>query len=236
MQSELEKLESAATEVVSKLAEAREKIATREEPIRTKIEEFVQLEKAAKKFRTFCNELESLHQKFSNLKPKIRESLETRRRATRRYSQNLQLLARHFEYALSEISGGRVDTNIRIDANGISPSFTSDTCHKGAALGTSAVLAFDLSCLTASIEGMGHHPRFIFHDSPRDADMEEPLYHRLFDFVAGLEDLFDGDPSFQYIITTTTMPPKHLVKSEKKYVRLTLNRGKNDGLLLKQQF
>ena len=65
--------------------------------------------------------------------------------------------------------------------------------------------------------------------------MEEPLYHRLFDLVGQLEDLFPADEaSFQYIITTTTQAPKNFM--EKPFLLLELDAREDDGLLLKHPF
>jgi len=46
-------------------------------------------------------------------------------------------------------------------------------------------------------------PAFLVHDSPREADLGEAIYHRLFRLVRSFERLGD-DPPFQYIITTTS--------------------------------
>ncbi len=80
--------------------------------------------------------------------------------------------------------------------------------------------------------GVGCLPRLLLHDSPREADMEEQMYHRLFELVADLEKAFgDQQPSFQYIVTTTTPPPKRLAGSP--YVRLELDARQTESLLLR---
>jgi hypothetical protein len=47
----------------------------------------------------------------------------------------------------------------------------------------------------------------LVHDSPREADLSEKVYRRLFSFAAMLEQ-FGKEPYFQYILTTTTTPPE----------------------------
>ena len=59
-----------------------------------------------------------------------------------------------------------------------------------------------------SIEGKGHIPSFLVHDSPREADLGASIYNRIFDFGHRLENSTPA-PLFQYIITTTTEPPKN---------------------------
>jgi hypothetical protein len=67
-------------------------------------------------------------------------------------------------------------------------------------------IAFDLATLLMNIEGRTMLPAFLVHDSPREADLGEAIYHRLFKLVRSFERLGD-DPPFQYIITTTSRPP-----------------------------
>lgn len=79
------------------------------------------------------------------------------------------------------------------------------------AIDTIKILAFDLAALAASVAGQGNHPRFLLHDSPREADMAPLTYKRLFLWAQKLEEAFNGHPcNFQYIITTTEPPPADL--------------------------
>ena len=95
------------------------------------------------------------------------------------------------------------------------------------------VLAFDIACVPASAYGVGHHPRFLMHDSPREGDMEGPLFRRLFEIVHDLEKQFTNaaDVSFQYIVTTTSEPPRALSNPHGPYVVLTLDATDDDGRL-----
>lgn len=69
------------------------------------------------------------------------------------------------------------------------------------------VLAFDLAAVALSIEKDTSHPGFLIHDSPRVADFGISIYHRLFHLLQKME-TFGEEPLFQYIVTTTTKPPK----------------------------
>ena len=78
-----------------------------------------------------------------------------------------------------------------------------------AAIETIKILAFDLACVAFSSQGEGHHPRWLLHDSPREADLASHLYRRLFQYAIDLEAERPGEePNFQYIITTTEAPPR----------------------------
>jgi hypothetical protein len=79
----------------------------------------------------------------------------------------------------------------------------------GTAMESLKVIALDIAVLLLSIEDRTRLPAFLVHDSPRASDLGLSHYHRLFRFMAKLEEL--GTPApFQYVITTTTEPPEEL--------------------------
>ncbi len=88
-------------------------------------------------------------------------------------------------------------------------------------------LAYDFTALTAWLNGIGHHPGFLLHDSPRESDMEPSLYQPFFHFAANLAEA--APASFQYIVTTTEPPPIGL-QSEPP-VCLRLDGSKENGSL-----
>lgn len=93
------------------------------------------------------------------------------------------------------------------------------------------VVAFDLAALCLSMEGKTQVPAFLVHDSPREADLGLSLYERVFHFVHDLEGKTES-PAFQYIITTTTRPPKYLAK--KPWLTMTLSGSPASERLLKR--
>ena len=112
-----------------------------------------------------------------------------------------------FDYVVRAIIGDKVTG--RIDTSGRSLALTVEEHgeRESAAIVTVKLLAFDLAAVVSSIEGDGLFPRFLIHDGPREADMAPDVYERLFLFAYQLEKCFENDPSFQYILTTTTQPP-----------------------------
>lgn len=126
------------------------------------------------------------------------------RRASR---EALERFSATFDYVVRAIIGDEVKAIV--DTSGRSLSLVVE--HHGerdsAALATVKLLAFDLAALTESVQGRGSFPRFLVHDGPREADMAPDIYERLFLYARQLERCFDGEPSFQYILTTTTSPP-----------------------------
>lgn len=98
------------------------------------------------------------------------------------------------------------------------------------------VLLGDLSCLLdAATSVESHHPGFLVHDCPREADMSAHLYRNFlsvaFEADKQLSDL-EGVP-FQYIVTTTSPPPVEL--SKEPFLVLELQPGRDDALLFKRK-
>jgi hypothetical protein len=126
-----------------------------------------------------------------------------------------------FDYVVRALIGDEVGA--RVDTTGRSLALVIE--HRGeresAALETVKLLAFDLAAVTESIQGRGNFPRFLLHDGPREADMAADIYERLFLFARRLEECFQDEPGFQYIVTTTTRPPEEFLREP--WRRLTLS-------------
>jgi hypothetical protein len=127
----------------------------------------------------------------------------------------------HFERAAQALLGTGIEARVDSHAQGFGLHIARSGERNSAALTTAKLLAFDLAALTVGLAGQGHFPGFLVHDGPREADLAPDIYSRLFRFVRGLEDLFTGEPGFQYIVTTTTDPP--LDVQREPWLRLTLS-------------
>lgn len=120
---------------------------------------------------------------------------------------------------------------VRLTGKGLNLSVQMGGNRSTSAIDSLKVVAFDLATMCLSIEGKTHLPAFLVHDSPREADLGLPLYDRLFEFVHALEK-FGTQPTFQYIITTTTRPPENL--AQRPWLALTLSGAPANERLLKQ--
>lgn len=127
-----------------------------------------------------------------------------------------------FDYVVRAIIGDKV-TGL-VDTSGRSLALTVEEHGErdSAAIATVKLLAFDLAAMVASVEGDGVFPRFLIHDGPREADMAAEVYERLFLFAYQLEKCFQGEPAFQYILTTTTQPPDTFIQPNTPWLRLQL--------------
>jgi len=124
-----------------------------------------------------------------------------------------------FSDVLGELVPGEIKGEVKLDGNGLSLKVELGGERSTAAIDSLKVVAFDLASLAMSIEGLTHLPAFLLHDSPREADLGLSIYHRLFEFARNLQ-RFGPAPLFQYIVTTTTEPPKEFLDEE--WRRLTI--------------
>lgn len=98
------------------------------------------------------------------------------------------------------------------------------------------VLLGDLVCLLDSATSEGsHHPGFLVHDCPREADMSGHLYRDFFLTAAeAAKQWAQGDEApFQFIVTTTSAPPDELQKAPTMV--LELQPGDEGALLFKRE-
>jgi hypothetical protein len=147
---------------------------------------------------------------------KTRDTLIAHRAAV---AETIYYLSTWFDAVLRELVPGEIRGTARLDGNGLTLKVELGGDRSTAAIESLKVVAFDLAALAMSIEGKGHIPSFLVHDSPREADLGASIYNRIFDFGHRLESS-TASPLFQYIITTTTEPPEKFRKDP--WLRLTI--------------
>jgi hypothetical protein len=140
-----------------------------------------------------------------------------------------------FADAVRAAMGGKVEPSASLTERGLTLSVKRKGELSGAALETIKVIAFDVAAMVLSMEGVGFHPRFLIHDGPREADMSRVIYERFFLYCRKLEECFvpGAAANFQYIITTTTAPPKGM-REGSDWLRLRLNTAVTEERLLKE--
>jgi len=135
------------------------------------------------------------------------------RRASRQraHARALGRLSEIFENVIQALLGRSATGRVDVGGGELELHITEHGEREGAAMETLKVLAFDLAALALAMEGHGRFPGLLLHDGPREADMDERIYERLFLYAAEeLERRTPGDPEFQYLITTTAPPPESL--------------------------
>ncbi len=103
----------------------------------------------------------------------------------------------------------------------------------GEAVETLSLVLADFTAVLWAVQGNGTHPAFLLHDSPREADLDRHIYGLFLKSVHTISDTMGGlNAPFQYIITTTSKPPKAILESQ--VVRLKLRAHPETDLLFKQ--
>lgn len=191
----------------------------------------------AQRYRTAWQNLDALEKNFERHKKAVLESSAQQSDYRAKMNKERDSLSSYYSLVLKYAIDPDAKGEILIDGNGIRPQPNEAVADSGTTLRTYAdILSFDLACLTATICGIGNMPRLWIHDSPRQADSEDELYHSILRFVRGIEECYDGknNMNFQYILTTTSQPPAEI--NLRPFVRLRLH-GRNDsGKLMKCTF
>ncbi|MET0063028.1 MAG: hypothetical protein ABW176_12125 [Candidatus Thiodiazotropha endolucinida] len=139
-------------------------------------------------------------------------------------------LSQKFDAIIRRLVGQDAKGSITLTGNGLNLAVQMGGNRSTSAIDSLKVIAFDLAALCLSIEGATRVPAFLVHDSPREADLGLSLYDQVFHLAHWLEEI-GGQPLFQYVVTTTTRPPKDLETSP--WLRLTLHGAPAPERLLK---
>ena len=221
-------------DAANKVQAERDRISTETSGIDREIGRWQGYRNDAESYSKARKSLDDSTKSAESLDGKIDQSYQTQESVRQNLRDRLNRLSACYEGILKQVFGNEANGRISVDGNGLHPAPDNRLAPNGAALSImTTVLAFDISIIAASIAGIGHHPRLLIHDSPCEGDMEKPLFHQLFHVARNLELLFgDKEPSFQYIVTTTTPPPAELADESGPFVRLTLDaRNAADHLL-----
>lgn len=135
----------------------------------------------------------------------------------------------------SVLPSGTYDGIVRLDGGELSYQITHGPAMSGEAVETLSVLLSDISNLIySSVSERAHLPGFLLHDSPREADLGIRIYWSFIRFVARLQSHFGSAEHcpFQYILTTTTAPPKELAGDD--FVKLPLSASDPNELLYRR--
>ena len=148
-----------------------------------------------------------LENEISKLQKLIRDLREQATKAGALFSSG-------FEHLIKYLLSTKVEARVDLKGRDIKPEIQFHGDLTSAAIETIKILAFDLACLEFGCKGGGFHPRWLLHDSPREADLASHLYRRLFQCAINLQaQQKDREPNFQYIITTTEAPPQSVANA-----------------------
>lgn len=165
----------------------------------------------AKRLADLYEELEAARGKFDKQSEVIdtkRDQLGSYREAAQRAT--FDRVSTQFNAVIRALVAPESSGRVILGADRLKLNVELGGSRSTAAIESLKVIAFDLAALCMSVEGKTHVPAFCVHDSPREADLGLSVYQRLFELVAAMEEV--QPVLFQYIVTTTTSPPKHLCR------------------------
>jgi hypothetical protein len=237
LRGQIAQLQHAADEAQTAYTQEQNRVNRNSRGISREIGKWKVLVEQADEYESSLRELGEAEDRQANIERACEESLRQLGAAREQQAARRRQLSGYFDWTIKRLLGPAAGGVVAIDARGLRPEPNESVAANGAALSTLAtVLGLDLACLTASICGLGHHPRFVVHDSPREAELESVLFDRIFHFIGDLENAFGNSriPSFQYIVTTSSQVPAKF--AEEPYTRLILDAREEGRLLLKTRF
>ena len=181
-------------------------------------------------------EIDECRQKLETTANRIKDLGQLLTKLLAEHNESRDLLALIFSGAVRAVlSSGTYDGRVSLDNREVSFTITHGPAMSGEAVETLSVLLTDIASLVyTTVSSNAHLPGFLLHDSPREADLGIRIYRSFIRFIASLQEHFgetDNCP-FQYILTTTTAPPREL--QNERFVKLKLNAIEPSGLLLRK--
>jgi len=142
-------------------------------------------------------------------------------------------LQNFFDEIVRRVLKANYSGSVTVSADGFTPQIRQGNAIAGAAVESLSFVLMDITSMLAPSKGIGQHPGFLVHDSPREADLDIGPYHSLLTELAAITAESGGEEHapFQYIVTTTTEPPKNL----EAYVKLSLAAYPEDRMLFKER-
>lgn len=178
------------------------------------------------KMQQYREDLEKIDSEIHHAK----NQLEYYQAQSAKKDQGLQSL---FDEIVRRVLKADYSGSVITSAEDFTPQIRQGSAISGAAVESLSFVLMDIVSMLSASRGMGHHPGFLMHDSPREADLDIAPYHSLFTELAAITDETGGKDNapFQYIITTTTEPPKELAE----LTRLSLAAHPEEMMLFAQR-
>lgn len=213
------------------VAQRDEFVCKLERGIREKVQAVVNAMASIERYRVDAKKLSDIQASIERNK-NLRKDISAQLASLRNSRAGSADVSVYFHHVIQYILGSRVVGRVLADRSSIALecSFNGNN-YSSAALDAACNVMFDLTVLVMAIQGKSTHPKFLLHDGPRVADLSPAIYHRYFDFAEDLERRADGNPNFQYIITTTEPPPDRF--RAEPYLRLQLDASRPEDRFLR---
>lgn len=149
----------------------------------------------------------------------LRKNIETQKHELetfqQSYGQRLQNIGAIYNDLIKNALSDTYSGKLQMPKGELQFRIEEATGLSGEAVETLALVLTDVTAMVCSCKGIGCHPRFLLHDSPREADLDRHIYNRYLQAMWTLTNEFGGieEAPFQYIVTTTTRPPETLMSA-----------------------
>lgn len=183
----------------------------------------------AKELERQVQRRDELSARLARIQTDLSEARIHRDRTIREHGKRARRVSDVFDFVIRRLAGQDVSGKVSIGATELDAGIRLPDGRAGTspALRVLETLALDLSALVLACEDRADLPGLLIHDSPREADLARSHYDALYRLATWLEDATNS-PGFQYIVTTTTSPPKSLA-----FRAVRLGAIANDDLLLR---
>jgi predicted RNase H-like nuclease len=155
--------------------------------------------------------------------------------ALHNYDASLNALTGIYNWLIQTVLSDGYSGKVSLSRSENELKFTihEETGLSGEAVETLSLVLADLAAVFCSVNGSGYHPRFLLHDSPREADLDRHIYNHFLEVAFNISEQLGGANAapFQYIVTTTSRPPDRL--QEAKIVKLELGAHPEEDMLFK---
>jgi hypothetical protein len=185
---------------------------------------------ALREGRTPNTELEEAQTKVAELRARIEEQEREIGNLQQASLQKADALGALYQRVLRRVLTEDYAGGVEMTHDDLVFSIRESAGLSGEAVETLALVLADITSALWGAAGHGYHPGFVLHDSPREADLDPHVYARLLRVMRDIGEELGGETApFQYIVTTTTKPPKSLI--EDGTVRVKLQAHPEDELL-----
>jgi hypothetical protein len=156
--------------------------------------------------------LQQENARVSILREKIKQKQDVVQRLRESYDKQLKLIKGIYDNLIKNVLSDTYSGVLHMSKGELQFHIEETTGLSGEAVETLALVLADVAAMICSCQGIGHHPRFLLHDSPREADLARNIYSRYLRYMWILTIEYGGQNKapFQYIVTTTSKPPKEL--------------------------
>jgi len=131
------------------------------------------------------------------------------------YETNRKALTQIYDDLLKGVLNDNYSGTVSLSAGELKFGITEDAGYRGEAIETLSLVLADVAAMMSAGK-VGFHPGFLMHDSPREADLDRHIYNRFFNAIYSVVSGMGGPDkcSFQYIVTTTSAPPKEIIETD----------------------